>query len=47
LFNGEQRNEKLALMGQWLKKLDYHAERIDCQQRIVNTLFTQKKYYLN
>ena len=46
LFIGEQRNKKIALMGKWLKKLDYQAERIDYQQRIVNTLFTQKKYYV-
>ena len=47
LFIGEQRNKNIALMGKWLKKLDYQTERIDYQQRIVNTLFTQKKYYLN
>ena len=47
LFIGEQRNKNIALMGKWLKKLDYQAERIDYQQRIVNTLFTQNKYYLN
>ena len=47
LFIDETLTEKLNLINKWHEKTSYIPKRIECQKRIANTLYEQKKYYLD
>ena len=47
LFTGDTLTEKLNLVNDWYAKTAYIPKRIESQQRIANTLYDHKKYYLD
>ena len=47
LCTGDTLTEKLNLVNDWYAKTAYIPKRIESQQRIANTLYDHKKYYLD
>ena len=47
LFTGEKLSEKLKIINMWYEKTNYTPRRIECQKKIANMLYEQKKYYLD
>ena len=47
LFNKEKQKDKLSIIDKWFEQTGYVPKRILCQQKIVKTLYKNKKYYLD
>ena len=47
LLTGDKLTEKLTIVNMWYEKTNYTPRRIECQKKIANMLYEQKKYYLD